>query len=285
MFVSIIPFRHSLSSRPLTYASGDLFENDKPLPVGSIVEIPLGKWGEYGLLVWETVAPENPWIEVREIWKIITKRTVIEPYQIEMIYAISQKYMLPIHRVLAFFLPNPVIKRLEKYGYDILLDWKGKDSTLGWKMIKHELHFFSGESINKENIEKYIVPQSVIICPDDFFLESLREKYAHENVLFLPQESTDTQKAKAWIDISNGKYSQIFCTRRILYYNLARYNKLLYLEDAFGKEYYHFPSKIHFLDVLLALAWSHGGDIDILSSVPLLSTLQKCKHFSHYHHA
>jgi hypothetical protein len=50
----------------------------------------------------------------------------------------------------------------------------------------------------------------VIIAPDDFTLFAYESEFSSPDTLFLPNESTDTKRAQAWIDIVNGKYTRIF---------------------------------------------------------------------------
>jgi primosomal protein N' len=276
MYLSIIPFSHSIGTSPLTYVWGDIFSDD--IPIGSIAMIPLGKWQELWLIVW--ISEEN--LEMREdirtILQVITKRTVIAPYQIDMILFLSRRYMLPIHRVLGFFLTQPTLKRLEKYGYDILSETT-QASQLS-SLWKKELIFFSETTITSDILRPYLWEKTIIICPDDFSLENYRKDFENEHTFFFSTDLTDTRKAKAWIDIRNGKYTQIFWSRRLLYYNLAHYTHIIYLEDAFGKEYFHYPSRIHYLDVLFSLERTEHMNVSILTSVPLLTTLSQAKHFN-----
>jgi primosomal protein N' len=276
MYLSVIPFSHSIGASPLTYVWGDIFSPTTPL--GSILEIPLWKSQEYGLLVW--TSEENLWDiqDVKTILRVITDRTVIEPYQIDMIISLSRRYMIPIHRVLGFFLTKPTLKRLEKYGYNLI--WKkGNQLENEWKKEKNKLIFFGDTIITPDILEKFLENRTIVICPDDFSLENYRKSFENEWTFFFSSELTDTRKAKAWIDIQNGKYERIFWTRRILYYNLAHYTNILYLEDAFSREYFHFPSRIHYLDVLFSLEKHTQFTIQILTSIPLLSTLSRSKNF------
>ncbi len=276
MYLSIIPFSHSIRTTPLTYVWGDIFSENDVIP-WSIVEIPLGKGKEYGLVVGiEDTVPEEH-IEVRAIDRIITKRAIIAHYQIGMILSLARRYMLPLHRVLGFFLPRPVINRLEKYGYESLIS--EDTSEMGHPGAVKNLIFFSNTSITPEVLTPYLTPKTIVICPDDFSLESYRSFFESDTTLFISSDTTDTRRAKAWIDIRNGKYEQIFWSRRLLYYNMAAYSHIIYLEDALGKEYFHYPSRIHYLDVLLALEKHGQFSLDLLTSVPLLSTLSRFKHF------
>ena len=283
MYLSIIPFSHSIGASPLTYVWGDICNLD--IPLGSIADIPLGKSRENGLIVWSS--DENIWDiqDVKTIHGMITSRTVIAPYQIDMIVFLARRYMIPIHRVLGFFLTRPIIQRLEKYWYDTLIEdasYQSEPSTPFWK---NELVFFGETIITAEILKKYLQEKTVIICPDDFSLENYRKDFENENTFFFSNDLTDTRKAKAWIDIRNGKYTQIFWSRRLLYYNLTHYSNIVYLEDAFGREYFHFPSRIHYLDVLFSLEKTSHFRVRILTSIPLITTLARAKHFDIINHS
>ncbi len=278
MYLSVIPFSHSIGASPLTYVWGDICT--LPLPLGSILEIPLWKWQEYGLLVWISEENLSEIQEIKTILRVVTNRTVIGPYQIDMIISLARQYMIPIHRVLGFFLTKPIINRLEKYGYDLIWD----DETMrsrenNEQKSKNKLIFFGETTITPDILDEFIWEKTVIICPDDFSLENYRKSFENESTFFFSSELTDTRKAKAWIDIRNGKYERIFWTRRILYYNLTHYTNILYLEDAFWREYFHFPSRVHYLDVLFSLEKQSQFTIQILTSIPLLSTLSRSKNF------
>ena len=115
MFIDVIPSEHSIGIHPLTYSIPGDFEGE--IVPGCIVEIPVRNALEYGIVVgFRQAAPEN--MEIRDISRIITSKEVLAPYQIALILEISARYLIPIHRVLGFFLPKPVIKRLEKKNYE-----------------------------------------------------------------------------------------------------------------------------------------------------------------------
>jgi len=114
-YIDIIPSEHSIGIHPLTYSIPEGFEND--IIPGCIVEIPMRNSLEYGIVVgFRQAAPEN--MEIRDISQIITSKEVLAPYQIALILEISAKYLIPIHRVLGFFLSRAVIKRLEKKDFE-----------------------------------------------------------------------------------------------------------------------------------------------------------------------
>lgn len=42
----------------------------------------------------------------------------------------------------------------------------------------------------------------------------------------------------------------VFSTRKTLFFNLSGYSQILYLEDAFMNEYFHYPTSLHYNDIL-----------------------------------
>ncbi len=55
---------------------------------------------------------------MRSMGRIMTDKTILASYQIDMIIMIASRYMIPIHRVLAIFLTRPILSRLEKKNYE-----------------------------------------------------------------------------------------------------------------------------------------------------------------------
>lgn len=118
MYATIIPFGRSLGTKPLLYETRGEY-----LVSGSIVTIPYGKDEDKGMVtalyqqdeIDITVIPD-----IRTIVAVVTHQSLLATYQIRMIERISERYMIPIHRVLGIFLPRPVLKRLEKKNYEVL---------------------------------------------------------------------------------------------------------------------------------------------------------------------
>lgn len=161
------------------------------------MEITVGKHMEYGIYAGEyrDMLPKS---EIKNIERIVAKRTIIEPYQIEIIQYLAKTYFLPIHRVLGFFLSRPLMKRLEKYGYDVLLCGERIEHT---QVQNTRELIVAATGITNEMINNYTTAGTIIVCPDDFYLYNLSEGISDEKTFFLPAEATETQKTKAWIDI------------------------------------------------------------------------------------
>lgn len=273
-YIDIIPSEHSIGIRPLTYRIPEGFENDT-IP-GCIVEIPLRNTLEYGIVVgFRQTAPEN--MEIRDISRIITSKEVLAPYQIALILEISAKYLIPIHRVLGFFLSKAVVKRLEKKNYEQLILQPSRHPGI---QASSQLTILKDSIITGEILPPYMTEWTIILCPDDFTLYRLqRELGDREDILYIPNESTETRKAQSWIDIYSKKYNIIVWNRKILYYNLSTYKNILYLEDAFGREYFHYPIRIEYIDIFDMLDKQQRFNTNILTSVPRLSTLARFRHF------
>ena len=57
---------------------------------------------EYGIIVGRREsAPEG--MEIRDIVRVVTHLPLLAPYQVALILEVAAKYLIPIHRVLGFF--------------------------------------------------------------------------------------------------------------------------------------------------------------------------------------
>jgi len=164
------------------------------------------------------------------------------------------------------------MKRLEKQWFPFLNEAKRikRNGNLSIKISKDTI-------IESSIIKNYIQPKTVIICPDDFVLYTFEKELSsmYPEALFLPGEASDTKKARTWIEITQWKYPIIFWTRRVLYYNLSAFDHILYLEDGFCSEYYHYPTKIRYHDILSFLEKEAYFHITIMTSIPTLETLHR----------
>ena len=117
MILSVIPSLHSLGTKPIGYLVGE--DEEKNITVGSIVEVPMKNGKEYAIVAGGNERYDEN-INYKSVIRIISPNPILAPYQVSVIQEIAQKYMIPIHRVLGFFLPKSILNRLEKKGYDIL---------------------------------------------------------------------------------------------------------------------------------------------------------------------
>jgi primosomal protein N' len=137
-----------------------------------------------------------------------------------------------------------------------------------------EIHHYIDSIFSPSDIGQYLIPWSVFIFPDDILLSIFQESQKdHGDIGVFPIDLTPAKRVKSWIDTYEAKYTIIFWTRRILYYNLSVYDHIFYIEDAFATEQYSYPTKIQNLDILKSLERGGRHNIKIISSTPSLQTL------------
>lgn len=253
------------------------------LQIGQIVEIPYGNKLENGIVA--EIYTECPIDETSEAYmrikamnRIVTDKILLAPYQIDMITQISARYMIPIHRVLAIFLTRPILSRLERKDYEQIEEKEIVTQKKGLGLI----HIVQDTIVTPTLVDTYTKSwPTVVILPDDYAMMPYRAYYQDRaDVLFVSSDMTDVRRAQAWIDIVNGKFSIIYWTRRIIYYNLARYANIIYVEDALGPDYWHYPIRIDYGEILHIFAkMNPDRDITILTSVPTLTTLTHLRHY------
>lgn len=116
VWVAVIPLGQSYGTEPLIYFCGEDFR--KQIHIGSLVEIPLGKKLEYGIIASiEKVRPANLPDTIKSVSLVICSRPLLAPYQCEAICTLSEYLFEPIHKVAFFFLPKSLIRFLEKHAF------------------------------------------------------------------------------------------------------------------------------------------------------------------------
>jgi primosomal protein N' len=281
MFFAVLPFSHSIGVEPLIYHGGEIQES--MVWIGSIVEIPYGKNLEFWIIsdtyVDSPIDTQSEAFErIKTIHRIVTEKQLLDIYQIQLILKIAKKYMIPIHRILGIFLPRPVLSRLEKKNYEQLIVIPEKPGVSQKQEAPNNgLHIVSDSIVTPDLVERYINWSTVIILPDDFAMIPYEKVFWDDkNILFLKNDMTDTKKAQAWIDIRNWVFPIIYWTRKIIYYNLARYSNILYIEDSLGPDYWHYPIKIQYNDILhIFMEKNNHQTIQVITSVPTLMTLNR----------
>lgn len=305
MLAKIIPHGTSFSTEPLTYFVGDSFRSE--IFPGQLVEIPYGKknilWvvaeiseqnfeknnENFGVAVvgkFANFRGENPdeIFDIKSIFTIIDPKPILAPYQLRTIERLAMKYILPIHKALAIFVNEPTLRRLQKYNFPLEPSDKVQKN-----ISKNEIFISKNEIISPQLLVPFLKKNLVIIVPDDILLARFENFFQKnpgilsEKIGWYPSEMTDTKRAQAFIDIYNKKSEIIIWTRRLLQYNLSRYDEIWYLEDSFSGEYFHYPVRIAYTDFLAHIADSEQFSIKIFSSTPRLKTLSQF-HFFDLHH-
>lgn len=275
MFLSVIPLKHSLSTKPFTYSVSDTWKDH--IQIGSLVEIPIGKHLDLWIIseiLLESPTTEKEYFEIKPIIALISETPLITEEMVAMVFQISQKYFVPIHKIISLFLPTPLLSRLDKKNY--LLE--KKDSFPERDEPVREIHHFTNRIFSPKDMERYATNGNIFCFPDDLFALSFFPKET-ENTDILLNESTPTKKSQIWIDIYEWKRDIIIWTRRILYYNLKAYNRIIYIEDSFGNEQFQYPTRLRTLDILRSLADNTQKDIIIITSTPSLSLFADFRDF------
>jgi hypothetical protein len=110
-------------------------------------------------------------MEIRDIIRVVASLPLLAPYQVALILEISMKYLIPIHRVLGFFLSKTVIKRLKKKDFEQLDSQPSSYRTIS---PSNHITILKDSIITGVILEKYLGPGTVILCPDDFTLYRLQ---------------------------------------------------------------------------------------------------------------
>lgn len=287
MYIAVIPLARSLHPRPYTYFVTATWSEQ--IIIGGMVEISIWSAVEKWIIASiEEIPPRDvPLDSIKPIISVISSIPLLSPYILAAILSIAGRYSLPIHKALALFFPVPLQSRLDKKNY--LLEnilWENNHS----ENPKYQILNYLDTVFSPSNIGDFLIEDTVLIFPDDMFLSSFEdaidtnlEKLGQENTALtyakFYAESTPTRRSQGWIDIYEKKYKIIVWTRRLLYYNLEKYKNIVYIEDAFGMEYYQYPTRIKNLDILKYIADSKQFNITILSSSPTLSLFANFRDF------
>lgn len=287
MYIAVIPLARSLHPRPYTYFVTPTWSDQ--IVIGGMVEISIWSAVEKWIIASiEKIPPSDvPLDAIKPIISVISSIPLISPYILTAILSIASRYSLPIHKALALFFPVPLQSRLDKKNYLLEVDLWRKDAL---RHPTYQILNYLDTIFSPSHIGEFLREDTVLIFPDDMFLSSFEdaidvyiEKMKWENTTLtytkLYAESTPTRRSQSWIDVYEKKYQIIVWTRRLLYYNLEKYKNIIYIEDAFGMEYYQYPTLIKNLDILRYVADSHNFNITIISSSPTLSLFANFRDF------
>ncbi len=272
MYLSIIPLHHSLDVTPLIYSCPQELESS--IIRWILVQVPLGKTQEIWIITGINLQISEISYEIKDIECIITSIPVLPSYILDCIPCISHYYIVPIHRILQLFLPKSIFSYLAKNNFT---DIQNSSTHLEKPSEKYLYHYRSTWVSHQDIISHIHDSGTIIIFPDDFFLNHFIETcwISKESYNVFSTEMTPTKKRKLYIEMYHGKKKIILWTRRVLYYNLSNYRRIIYVEDAFQKEAYQIPMRYSYLHLLehFALFWSF--DIHILSSTPSIELFVK----------
>ncbi len=271
-----MPFDISFSSREwLDYYAKSTY--DGQIFLWSIVEVPLKNTSVFWVVIW--IKNEPPKEEEKSICDLICSYPIISEATIRVIKELSILYCLPLHRTLNLFLPKFVFSKLEKWAFldivDISLEHNLKKET--WLEI---IHLINGNRTNV--LSKELTPWSVLVFPDDLSIDSFLsgKQELIKDILIYKNGLSYSKKYRLFLDVLKRKKDILIWTRKILQYNLARYEKIVYIEDAMIKNIFNYTDKLRNLDVLIALWNTQNFNIKIITTLPSIELLQKRKRYS-----
>ncbi len=270
MYIEVIPLKYSLSRHPYTYVVPEIWQSQ--IVVGWLAEVPIGNAIDTGIIAKILdILPEGlAHTEIKPVITILSSTSVFSQIQIDLILELARRYCIPIHRIASLFFPSALRTRLDKRNYIL----ESPSLHASWEP-RTEIHFFSDSIVAPTGIHEYLLPDSIFIFPDDFFLLQFAKAILYrDDILMIPNDATDTKRAQAWIDIYEKKYPIIFWTRRLLYYNLQAYSRIIYVEDAYGSEFFQYPSKIRTIDILAFIS-KYTPQTYIITSSPTLELLHR----------
>ncbi|MDD2566173.1 MAG: hypothetical protein PHZ26_02605 [Candidatus Gracilibacteria bacterium] len=278
MFIKAIPLDISFSEEALTYYIKE--DQKKYINIGSVVSIPIKNKISHGIVSGIFKTSDIGTQEIKSIVEVLCSFSLLNKYQIEIIFDLSAKYFLPIHKVLNLFLPKFILNRLEKNSFQDILNINNEtylQKTKNKPVFLHNISIKSIEEVLKENIGN--LEDTVIIFPDDFSIDSFlaKNKDFEQGATIYKNSYTYSKKYKTFLDILSKKNNILFGTRKVLQYNLGAYKKLVYIEDSMVKYNYNQFEKYSNLDVLKSMINQNFFEVYFISSVPSIEFFYSSK--------
>lgn len=270
MIIEIIPFDISIDNEGFSYFIKD--ELMDQISVWSIVEIPV----KNKIIYWVVGKMNVEYSEenIKSIVWIACSMPILDEYQIKIIYDLSSRYFVNIHKILNLFLPQFVFKSLENKSFVDL-----EKTQINKKMRNERLLIFNKSnkinSIILDLIEKW--ENIVLVFADDYMINDFLEKNENieEQAIIYKNKFTSNKKYKTFVSIFNRTKKIIIWTRKVLLYNLKAYEKIIYIEDSFIKYIYSFEHKYKNTDLLKYIWKNWNFDINIVSTIPLVESIHQ----------
>jgi primosomal protein N' len=222
-------------------------------------------WVVYGFEI------ESDFENIKSIVWPVCSYPLLDSYEIELIFSLCRRYFLPVHKVLNLFLPKFVLNRFEKNSFQDVI-WIEKWEERIWIEIKNSFYhnassMWIAELLTQQNIS---LESTVLIFWDDFWVDCfLKEnKYLEKESLIYKNSMTYTKKYRLFLDVLSKKKNILIWTRKILQYNLARYDNIIYFDDALVKYNYNQFEKFKNLDIIEAIIKTKKFNVSFISSVP-----------------
>ena len=276
MLIEVIPFGGSIDDQWLTYFVRD--ELAEIIKIGCLVEVPFRNALDYAMVTnlsdtWINSTSDISSDNIRSIVRIITTIPLLAPYQIYSIFDISSYYLVHAHHILSLYISKTLIKYLEKQDFRSLLLSTEKKVNNPDPLICFSHH--TDVSSFYKAVDENILWRTILVFPDDFAIDAYMRHASlkWDTTLIVHDKLTETKKHKAFFSVYNGEKNIIIWTRRILYYNLSRYDRVVYIEDAINKTVMRFNHTYKHLELLRRLAHYSHLHISIVSSLPSIESM------------
>lgn len=287
MYINVLPVNISFWEEILTYYIKN--EQYKYLNIGSIVTIPIKNNIFHWIVLWFSNKVKNDSFEIKSIIDVVCSFPILDKYQINLIFSLSNKYFYPINKIINLFLPNYIYNRLDKNSFQDILDIKyteRKSLNKNKPTFIHNLWKLPYNNIIWK--EFWSLDDSILIFGDDFSIDSFLEKNPEYNntAVIYKNSMSYPRKYKIYLDVLSKKKNIIIWTRKILQYNLWAYKKIIYFEDFLVKYNYNQLEKYKNLDIIKSLYLQNVFDIYLISNIPsielfYLSKKEKFKYKSY----
>ena len=267
MYLKVLPLDISFDKEWLTYFFKD---EEKPyIGIWSIVSIPI----KNNISYWVVYAFENEteFENIRSIVWSVCSFPIISEYEIRLIFAIANRYFLPVHKVLNLFLPKFVFSRFDKNAFQDVIWIKETVKEAIWEVSNIFIHNSSALWVEEIlDLDDMKDGGLVLIFWDDFWVDCFLEKNPifKKEALVYKNSLTYARKYNLFLDVLSKKKNILIWTRKILQYNLARYENIVYLDDALVRYNYNQFEKYRNLDLMEFLIETKKFNVTFISSVP-----------------
>jgi primosomal protein N' len=249
----IIPLSASQDSEGYTYQVPDTLQG--AVGIGDLVEIPFRSDIQEGIIADLREVNDIPLEELEPLRSIhsILLPSLLSHAQVQVIMEQARTHCVHIHKVAALFLPAAYRKRIFKHELsriDIAHLKEYSDDELGYKNMRL-IYIENEEKLIRYARQFLTEPGSVVIAPNQRYIDAIISGITAEWVYVFPADSTDVQKAKAFVEARIWTAQCMIGGRRLAFCNLWRFRRILYLEDGLFKEVYHSFHKYRIFDMLL----------------------------------
>lgn len=224
----LIQHRYAMIQGILTY------EVPKNIREGQLIKVPFRKQEVSGLVL--KITNKKPTYRTRPIISTIEANPVLSPWQIKLLYWISEYYFADLYRTVSLFLPKKIFSgKWPKINSEHIIENKSTQSVLKfplktrsiWESEKtivlyhHNLEDTRFRHYRNEAIEKYKKNQQTLILTAETLLTPTFVRYfrdAFQDELGVWDSNLkEKEKAEMWLAVKKGQIHVIIGSRSALF--------------------------------------------------------------------